>query len=187
MHSSEKEIRGSLAQLRLELCKKQLCCKHNLPSTSQAQHTLDSEHRLVRDCITTAYVTGDSTAETQRLAAGRGTAEELLLIGPFFLWLLIAAESEREKERKVCFCISVSGTHRFSIRWQMTRFTPCTLQISLSAALPSSSLPPPSPLPSGYCLIPILLCPPPPPTTHHIHPHIVYFSVSLSSFPASKL
>lgn len=75
MHSSENLRLVTLALqmlLHLELCTKQLCHKHSLQSTFHAQHTLDSEHRLVGNCITTAYVTGDSVAETQRQAAGRG-------------------------------------------------------------------------------------------------------------------
>lgn len=70
------------------------------------------------------------------------------------------------------------GPHRFSIRWQMTRFKPCTLQISLSTALTSASLPSPSPLhlaTGSSQFYPLPNCAAPP------HTHIHTSSISLSA------
>ena len=105
----------------------------------------------------------------------------------------MGANSSRERawegkgKRVFFFCISAAATHRFSIRWQMTRFTPCTLQISLSTS-PSLLLPPTPTSPLHLATASSQFYPPPTTTTHfHIHPYIVYFPVSVSSSPALKL
>ncbi|CAB1429217.1 unnamed protein product [Pleuronectes platessa] len=110
---------------------------------------------IVRDC--------QSVTVTERHGVRRMDVDgsEPPVIGPVVLRAPTVAESEPAKGKgKYVFAFRSRATRLFSIRGQMTRFTPCIPQISLSKAFTSSSLLY-LPSPSGYRLILIL------PPTHH--------------------
>lgn len=192
-NSSENEVRGSLALLRKCNSVLKSALNNSIVNTACNQCVGRS---LLKILITELWEIASQlniwqVTEQQRHTGAwgwTGTAEEWLLIGPGTLWGQQQSSSARRK-RKVCFHISVAATHRFSIRWQMTRFTPCTLQISLSTAFASTSLTSPSSdLPLHMATVSSQFYPQPqlhePPPHISLQPYIVHFSVSVYDAPA---
>lgn len=148
-------------------------------------------HSLLKILITELYEIASvlhmwQVTEQQRDAetgGWTGTAEELLLIGPVTLWVQIAAdkhEQARGGKGKYVFAFRFRPHTGFLLddRWHASH--PAHCRYHSAQPVPSPSLPPfYLTSPSGYCVIPIL------PHTH-MHPYIVYFSISMSSFPALK-
>ena len=146
------------------------------------------------NCITPAYVTGDSAAERHRgRPDGRGQRCNCYWLDRLPHGRKQQQRASLRRERKACFFFFFFFVFQLrphtgfllDDRWHASHPAHCRYH---SAPAPHSSSPPTPTSPLHLATASSQFYPPPTTTTHfHIHPYIVYFPVSVSSSPALKL